>query len=119
MFNIGTGELLGIARVALMALGAVELPRAALTVGQFTAEARKIANGFRHEMQQAMDEVAQPAEPRDDRDPAHRLSAPPADARPIDTSAVEQPTTARPEAPARPTPPTPASSSNGSGDGSG
>lgn len=87
MLNIGTGELLVIALVALIVLGPEKLPQAARQVGRFTAEARKIANGFRQEMQQAMDEVARSTEVDDDG--GTRLSAPPTGAQPIDPHPVE------------------------------
>ena len=58
MFNIGTGELVVIALIALIVLGPDKLPQAARQLGHYTSEARKIANGFRAEMKSAMDEVA-------------------------------------------------------------
>jgi sec-independent protein translocase protein TatB len=105
MFNIGTGEIIVIALIALIVLGPDKLPQAARQVGHYTAEARKIANGFRQEMKSAMDEVADTAkstvEPDttvaganggarpDDRRPDRQLSAPPADAQPIDVEPAE------------------------------
>lgn len=89
MFNIGTGELLVIGLIALIVLGPDKLPQAARQVGQFTSEARKIANGFRREMKNAMDDVSDTPEPRDDRRPDRQLTSPPTDAQPIDVDPVE------------------------------
>lgn len=102
MFNIGTGELLVIGLIALIVLGPDKLPQAARQVGQFTSEAKKIANGFRQEMKSAMDEVADTPSPRDDRRPDRQLAAPPADAQPIDANAVEAQPLSPPGAPSAP-----------------
>jgi sec-independent protein translocase protein TatB len=98
MFNIGTGEIIVIALIALIVLGPDKLPQAARQVGHYTAEARKIANGFRQEMKSAMDEVADTAspakptdtiQPADERRPDRQLTEPPAGAQPIDVEPVE------------------------------
>jgi sec-independent protein translocase protein TatB len=109
MFNIGTGELLVIGLVALIVLGPDKLPQAARQLGRFTSEARKIANGFRQEMHDAMNEVAETAdtsEPVDDRVADHRLAAAPTDAEPVDRVPAE----ARPLTPPAGPSPTAASS---------
>jgi sec-independent protein translocase protein TatB len=107
MFNIGTGELLVIALLALIVLGPDKLPQAARQVGHFTSEARKIANGFRQEMKSAMDEVADTApsaEPNGDRTGTRRLTEPPRDARPIDVEPAKAEPISPPPGAVRPTP---------------
>jgi sec-independent protein translocase protein TatB len=41
--------------LALIVLGPAKLPEAARTVGRFTAEVRRMSNGFRSEVKQAFD----------------------------------------------------------------
>jgi len=57
VLNLGTGELLVIAVIALVVLGPERLPGAARQAGRALAELRKISNGFQREMQDAMREV--------------------------------------------------------------
>jgi sec-independent protein translocase protein TatB len=107
MFNIGTAEVVVIALIALIVLGPDKLPQAARQVGHFTSEARKIANGFRQEMKNAMDEVADTspsAEPNGDRTGARRLTEPPHDARPIDVEPAKAEPLSPPPGVARPAP---------------
>jgi sec-independent protein translocase protein TatB len=88
MFNIGTGELLVIALLALIVLGPDKLPQAARQIGRFTSQARQIANGFRQEMHSAMKEVGDTASTGDATRPS---SAPPATSDPAtsDPAAVD------------------------------
>lgn len=103
MFNIGTGELVVIALIALIVLGPDKLPQAARQVGQFTSEARKIANGFRQEMKSAMDEVADTtAAPAGSS--GSRLSEAPSGAQPIDAHPVEAKPLTPPSGEGRPGP---------------
>jgi sec-independent protein translocase protein TatB len=111
MFNIGTGELVVIALIALIVLGPDKLPQAARQLGHYTSEARKIANGFRAEMKSAMDEVADTVDPSngpaDERSSTRQLTEPPRDARPIDVEPakaqpIEPPPSALRPAPVRP-----------------
>ncbi len=81
MFNIGGGELLVIALIALIVLGPQRLPGAARQAGKAMGELRRLSTGFQTELRSAFDEaersgVAAPV-------PA---SAPPA---PADLAAVE------------------------------
>ena len=89
MLNIGTGEIIVIALLALIVLGPDKLPQAARQVGHYTAEARKIADGFRHEMQSAIDEVTDTVTPPDERAADRQLDAPPTGATPIDVEPAE------------------------------
>jgi sec-independent protein translocase protein TatB len=57
MFNIGGGELLVIAILALIVLGPDKLPQAARQAGRFMSEARKMSAGFRQELKSALDEA--------------------------------------------------------------
>ena len=56
MPNIGAGELLLIAVVALVVLGPNKLPEAARQAGRAMAELRKLSTGFQREMSEAMRE---------------------------------------------------------------
>ncbi|MDY7101982.1 MAG: Sec-independent protein translocase protein TatB [Actinomycetota bacterium] len=55
MFNIGGGELLVIALVALIVLGPERLPDAARRVGNFIGELKKMSDGFQSEFRSAME----------------------------------------------------------------
>jgi sec-independent protein translocase protein TatB len=57
MFNVGGSELLVIFLVALIVLGPDKLPKAAKQAGQFVAQIRKMSDGFRAELKNAMDDV--------------------------------------------------------------
>jgi sec-independent protein translocase protein TatB len=56
MFNIGPGELMAIAAVALIVLGPQRLPQAMRQVGKFVGELRRISGGFQDELRRAIDE---------------------------------------------------------------
>jgi sec-independent protein translocase protein TatB len=55
MFNIGGGELAVILLLALVFLGPERLPQAARQLGKFMAEYRRMAAGFKSELQEAID----------------------------------------------------------------
>jgi sec-independent protein translocase protein TatB len=55
MFNIGGGELLVIALIALIVLGPQRLPDAARTVGRVMGDLRRISSGFQQELRDAFD----------------------------------------------------------------
>jgi sec-independent protein translocase protein TatB len=55
MFNIGGGELLVIALIALIVLGPQRLPDAARTVGKVMGDLRRISSGFQQEIRDAFD----------------------------------------------------------------
>jgi sec-independent protein translocase protein TatB len=55
MFNIGGGELLVIAIVALVVLGPERLPSAARDLGKMMTELRSVSRGFRDELKAAVD----------------------------------------------------------------
>ncbi len=97
MFNIGGGELLVIALIALIVLGPQRLPGAARQVGKTVGELRRISTGFQNELRHAFDE-AERAESTKATDAAvGAVSAPSAPATP--NHPWEQP----PAAPARQT----------------
>lgn len=60
MFNIGGGEVLVIALVALIVLGPERLPDAARRVGSFLGELRKMSDGFQSELRSAMEVPDEP-----------------------------------------------------------
>jgi sec-independent protein translocase protein TatB len=60
MFNIGGGEVLVIALVALIVLGPDRLPDAARRVGSFLGELRKMSDGFQSELRSAMEVPDEP-----------------------------------------------------------
>jgi sec-independent protein translocase protein TatB len=70
MFNIGGGEVLVIALVALIVLGPQRLPDAARQVGKAMGELRRLSSGFQNEIKGAFD-VAQisPKQPTPRRTP--------------------------------------------------
>jgi sec-independent protein translocase protein TatB len=57
MFDIGGGELIVIAVVALIAIGPKELPGVLRMVGQWMGKARKMASEFQGQFQEAMREA--------------------------------------------------------------
>src|ERR1700686_3371258 len=57
MFDIGGGELIVIAVVALIAIGPKELPAVLRMVGQWMGKARKMAAEFQGQFQEAMREA--------------------------------------------------------------
>lgn len=61
MFNIGGGEFLVIAAVALIVLGPQRLPEAARTVGKVVGEIRRISSGFQQELKGALHDAEQTA----------------------------------------------------------
>jgi sec-independent protein translocase protein TatB len=56
MFNVGGGELLVIALIALIVLGPDRLPEAARTVGKVMGEIRRLSTGFQDEVRHAFDD---------------------------------------------------------------
>ncbi|MGH9085348.1 MAG: Sec-independent protein translocase protein TatB [Acidimicrobiales bacterium] len=57
MFNIGGGELIVIALIALIVLGPQRLPDAARQVGKTLGELRRISSGFQRELRDAFDDT--------------------------------------------------------------
>jgi len=57
MFDIGSGELVVIGVVALIAIGPKELPGVLRTVGQWVARARRMAGEFQSQFNEAMREA--------------------------------------------------------------
>ena len=57
MFNIGGGEFMIIALIALIVLGPQRLPEAARKVGKVMGDLRRISSGFQNELKSAMDET--------------------------------------------------------------
>jgi sec-independent protein translocase protein TatB len=60
MFNIGGGEVLVIALIALIVLGPERLPDAARTVGKVMGEIRRLSTGFQDEVRTAFSDVDTP-----------------------------------------------------------
>lgn len=59
-FQVGGAEFIVIAIVALVVLGPERLPIALRKVGQAVGQVRSLSDGFRKEVQSAMDEVTEP-----------------------------------------------------------
>ncbi|MDQ2650169.1 MAG: Sec-independent protein translocase protein TatB [Actinomycetota bacterium] len=57
MFNIGGGELVVIAVLALIVLGPQRLPDVARQIGKTMGDLRRVSAGFQREFQTAIDEV--------------------------------------------------------------
>lgn len=57
MFNVGGGEILVIALIALIVLGPQRLPDAARQVGKAMGDLRRLSNGFQNELKGALDEA--------------------------------------------------------------
>lgn len=55
MFNVGGGEVLVILVLALVVLGPDKLPETARSIGKHIGDFRRISNGFRSEISNAMD----------------------------------------------------------------
>jgi Tat protein translocase TatB subunit len=57
MFNVGGGELLVIALIALIVLGPQRLPGAARQVGKTMGDLRRMSSGFQNELRTAFDDA--------------------------------------------------------------
>jgi sec-independent protein translocase protein TatB len=67
MLNIGPGELVAIAVIALIVLGPEKLPQALRTLGRITAELRRVSGGFQNELRNALEEQSEPVKRQPDR----------------------------------------------------
>ena len=64
MFNVGGGELLVIALIALIVLGPQRLPDAARQAGRVMGDLRRISSGFQQELKVALDDDDRPVPAR-------------------------------------------------------
>jgi sec-independent protein translocase protein TatB len=55
MLNLGVGEVLVIALIALIVLGPEKIPGAMRQVGRFMGEMRRISSGFQDELRSALE----------------------------------------------------------------
>jgi sec-independent protein translocase protein TatB len=62
-FNIGGGEILVIAMVALIAVGPEQLPGLLRKIGRFLGQARSVTSNLRDEFMSGIDEVNELADP--------------------------------------------------------
>ena len=76
MFNVGGGELIVIALIALIVLGPQRLPDAARQVGKVMGDLRKLSSGFQNEMKSAFVEADDPTR-ISSRRPTRTLKQPP------------------------------------------
>ena len=76
MFNIGGGEFLVIALIALIVLGPQRLPDAARQVGKVMGDLRRVSSGFQAELKGALDEADPQAAPTPRRDVLGAAKAP-------------------------------------------
>ena len=65
MFNIGGGELIVIALIALIVLGPNRLPGAARKAGEVLGDLRRISTGFQNEIRTALTDAEREAADRD------------------------------------------------------
>jgi sec-independent protein translocase protein TatB len=63
MFNVGGGEVLVIALIALIVLGPNRLPGAARQAGKVLADLRRISQGFQNEVRTAFEEAGREEAP--------------------------------------------------------
>jgi Tat protein translocase TatB subunit len=77
MFNVGGGEVLVIALIALIVLGPNRLPGAARQAGKVLADLRRISQGFQNEVRTAFDEAGREEAPAS---PAALPASPPLEA---------------------------------------
>lgn len=63
MFNVGGGEFLVIALIALIVLGPTRLPDAARQAGKVMADLRRISNGFQSEIRTAFEDADRSPDP--------------------------------------------------------
>ena len=63
MFNVGGGELIVIALIALIVLGPSRLPGAARQVGKTMSELRRLSSGFQNELRTAFDDAERSSTP--------------------------------------------------------
>lgn len=63
MFNIGGGEFLVIALIALIVLGPQRLPDAARQIGKAMGELRRLSTGFQEELKEAFTDSEPTATP--------------------------------------------------------
>ncbi len=56
MLNLGAGELLVIALIALIVLGPEKIPGAMRQLGRFMGELRRMSSGFQDELRNALNE---------------------------------------------------------------
>ncbi len=73
MFNVGGGEVLVILVLALVVLGPDKLPETARSIGKHIGDVRRISNGFRAEITNAMDLTSTTAAPAPPALPDHDL----------------------------------------------
>ena len=99
MFNIGGGEFLVIALIALIVLGPQRLPEAARQVGKAMGDLRRISSGFQNELKGALDDADRASKatpPRDVLAPSQNGSADPAAA---PAAGADAPAVSRPRPP--------------------
>jgi sec-independent protein translocase protein TatB len=94
MFNIGGGEFLVIALIALIVLGPQRLPDAARQLGKVMGELRRVSNGFQAELKGALDEADPQGPPTPRRDVLGATKA--TEAAPPSTTSSPTPSPARP-----------------------
>jgi sec-independent protein translocase protein TatB len=66
MFNIGGGEFMVIALIALIVLGPQRLPTAARQIGKTMGELRRMSSGFQQELRGALHDAESEPSPRRD-----------------------------------------------------
>jgi sec-independent protein translocase protein TatB len=103
MFNIGGGEFLVIALIALIVLGPQRLPEAARQVGKAMGDLRRMSSGFQEELRGALD-VTEPSPASTPSTPARDVLGAGSDARSAAAAAPAPDPTAKAARPARKAP---------------
>jgi sec-independent protein translocase protein TatB len=102
MFNIGGGEFVVIALIALIVLGPQRLPEAARQVGKAMGDLRRLSSGFQHELKGALEDAERTATTAPPRDVLGAGSSAPAEPQDSSSSAAPEPRTERARTPRPP-----------------
>jgi sec-independent protein translocase protein TatB len=93
MFNVGGGELIVIALIALIVLGPQRLPGAARQVGKAVGDLRRLSSGFQNELRAAFDDAERQGPPPSATPMASAIDAVSAQAEPAPSANGQRPAT--------------------------
>ena len=117
MFDIGLGELVVLAAVALLVFGPDRLPKAAAQAGRFVRDLRAMAASARKELSDSADlgDIQSDFKSIADLHPKRLVSSMLSDPTPDQASVPAPAPTARPASAANPSPPSPSATSSAAG----